>query len=117
MSNVVTQKCGDAGLEFSGVRAHRPRHPAIAFSAVTTQLDRKRLAGDVSYSRHQTGRKSRPHALHNKFFEMLSPCPQSREPETSMVVVIPRRMEPEHAAARLKATRPKLPGGLLLSPG
>jgi hypothetical protein len=49
MSNVVTQKCGDAGLEFSRVRAHRPRHPAIAFSAVTTQLDRKRLADDFHF--------------------------------------------------------------------
>src|SRR5262249_21337618 len=31
MSNVVTQKFGAAGPEFSRVRARRPRHPAKAF--------------------------------------------------------------------------------------
>jgi hypothetical protein len=41
-----------------------------------------------------------------------------REPETSLCVLIARRMEPELLRQFVsKATRPKLPSGLLLSPG
>ena len=41
-------------------------------------------------------------ALHNDVFRNAKSLSQSREPETSMFVLIPRRMEPEHPAVRLK---------------
>src|SRR5262245_11943921 len=59
------------------------------------------------------GRES--YALHNsKPPASLYPA----EPESSLCVLIPRRMEPELLRQFVsKATRPKLPGGLLLSAG
>ena len=55
-------------------------------------------------------------ALHNNFGK-LGPCPQSREPETSVFVLIADEWNRDIRQFVSKATRPKLPGGLLLSPG
>src|SRR6266566_6838213 len=69
----------------------------------TAETPRGRAGGNRCSGAACAGsRASGMDALHNDVFRNAKSLSQSREPETSMFVLIPRRMEPEHPAVRLK---------------